>query len=48
MALLSDIIHICISAKNVLWNDTDNFLRYLFIKILKLFYLQNMYYPTNL
>ena len=33
MALLSDIIHICISAKNVLWNDTDNFLRYLFIKI---------------
>ena len=33
MALLSDIVHICISAKNVLRNDTDNCVRYLFIKI---------------
>ena len=34
MALLSDI-NICISAKNVLWNDADNILLNLSIKILK-------------
>ena len=34
MALLSDI-HICISAKNVLWNDADNIPLNLSVKILK-------------
>ena len=34
MALLSDI-DLCISAKNVLWNDADSILLKLFIKVLK-------------